>query len=85
MDADMIDRTSGVPPWRQLLAILTRQIEEGTLTGALRGERHLAAEFGVSAASLRKALAALREAGLVETTRGYGSRVLPPGERPGAR
>jgi DNA-binding GntR family transcriptional regulator len=81
MDEDQIDHASGVQPWRQLLAILARQIEDGTRTGALPGERHLAAEFGVSAASLRKALAALRDAGLVETVTGFGSRILPPEER----
>ena len=81
MDEDKIDRASGVQPWRQIAAILTRQIEAGTLTGALPGERQLAAEFGVSAASLRKALDALRRAGLIETIPGWGSRVVPPGER----
>lgn len=84
MDEDKIDRGSGVQPWRQLLAILTRQIEEGR-SGALPGERQLAAEYGIAQASVRKALEALREAGLVETIAGYGSRILPPGERPGAR
>jgi|HubBroStandDraft_2_1064218.scaffolds.fasta_scaffold1350371_1 GntR family transcriptional regulator len=82
MDADSVDHGSGVQPWRQVLAILTRQIEDGTRTGALPGERHLAAELGVSPLSVRKALEALRNAGLVETTRGYGSRVLRPEERP---
>src|SRR5829696_7892374 len=35
-------------------------------------ERHLADRLGVSRATLREAMAALREAGLVETTRGRG-------------
>jgi GntR family transcriptional regulator len=81
MDADKIDRASGVRPRFQALAILTRQISEGR-TGALPGERHLAAELGCSTASLRWALEELRKAGLIETTRGYGSRVLRPEERP---
>jgi DNA-binding GntR family transcriptional regulator len=82
MDEDMINRASGVPPWRQLLAVLTDRIEDGTLPGkALPGERHLAEQYGISQLSVRKALAALREAGWVETTPGYGSRVLTPAER----
>jgi GntR family transcriptional regulator len=81
MDANQIDHASGVQPWRQLLAILTRQIEAGERTGALPGERHLAAEFGVSPQSLRKALRALRDAGLIETITGWGSRIVGPEER----
>lgn len=39
---------------------------------ALPAERELAERLGVSRATLREAMAALREAGLVETTRGRG-------------
>lgn len=83
MDADnVIDHGSGVLPWLQLLAILTRQIEDGTLPGkALPGERRLAAEYGISELSVRKALKVLRDDDWVETTRGFGSRVLTPEER----
>lgn len=77
----MIDPASGVQPWRQLLRILTEQIDEGTLTGALPGERRLAEEYGISSGSVRRALAALRDAGLIETVAGWGSRVLEPDER----
>ena len=39
---------------------------------ALPSERHLSERLNVSRATLREAMAALREAGLVETTRGRG-------------
>jgi DNA-binding GntR family transcriptional regulator len=82
MQPDMINRASGVPPWEQLLASLYEQIEAGTLPGtALPGERHLAAQYGISPSSVRKALGALRADGWVKTTPGYGSRVLTPEER----
>lgn len=42
------------------------------LGSTLPSERELAARLGVSRATLREAMAALREAGLVETTRGRG-------------
>lgn len=42
------------------------------LGSALPSERDLAARLAVSRATLREAMAALREAGLVETTRGRG-------------
>jgi DNA-binding GntR family transcriptional regulator len=81
MDAGMIDPASGVQPWRQLATILTRQIQDGTRTGALPGERHLAEEYGISGGSVRRALKALREAGYIETIPGWGSRILSPEER----
>jgi DNA-binding GntR family transcriptional regulator len=81
MDAGMIDPASGVQPWRQLLRILTEQIDNGTLTGALPGERRLSDEYRISSGSVRKALAALRDAGYIETVPGWGSRVVPPEER----
>jgi GntR family transcriptional repressor for pyruvate dehydrogenase complex len=42
------------------------------LGSTLPSERELAARLGVSRATLREAMAALRQAGLVETTRGRG-------------
>lgn len=57
----------------------------------LPAERELAGLLGVSRATLREAMAALREAGLVETTRGRGGgtvvtlRPRSPGARAAAR
>src|SRR6476619_3580297 len=42
------------------------------LGSTLPPERDLAAQLGVSRATLREAMAALRQAGLVQTTRGRG-------------
>ena len=81
MGEEQIDRASGVQPYRQLAGILRRQIEGGTRAGALPSEKQLAAQFGVSPASTRKALATLREAGLIETIPGWGSYVVPPEDR----
>jgi GntR family transcriptional repressor for pyruvate dehydrogenase complex len=46
------------------------------LGSALPSERELAARLGVSRATLREAMAALREAGLVETRRGRGGGTM---------
>jgi len=82
MDADLIDHDSGVQPWLQMLAIFRRQIEDGTLPGrGLPGERRLAAQYGISTISVRRALAVLRDDDWIETTKGYGTRVLTPEER----
>lgn len=51
----------------------------------LPAERDLAARLQVSRATLREAMAALREAGLVETTRGRGSVVTLRPRTPSAR
>lgn len=57
------------------------------LGSALPSERQLAELLGVSRATLREAMAALREAGLVETTRGRagGTVVTLKPRTPGAR
>jgi GntR family transcriptional regulator len=77
MDANQVDHGSGVLPWLQVLAILRRQIEDGTLPGkGLPGERQYAAQLGVSSLSLRRALKVLRDEGWIETIPGFGSRVV---------
>lgn len=78
-----LDRSSGLPPYRELARILRDRIERGDLAGKLPGEMTLAAEYQVGKGTIRKALRLLREAGLVETHHGYGSRVVPPEERGG--
>lgn len=83
MGTDSIDRNSGIPAYRQLAAILARQIEAGGLAGQLPAEVDLADEWGVAHGTVRKALEVLRDAGLVRTAAGLGSFVIPPGERGG--
>jgi DNA-binding GntR family transcriptional regulator len=70
-----IDRDSGTPPWRQLAAILRDRIEAGEVTGMLPSERYLSQEHEVAMSTVRKALALLREEGLVVTAPGWGSSV----------
>jgi GntR family transcriptional regulator len=83
VDADGIDRNSGLPPYRELARQLRQQIMSGQLRGRLPSELELAASWRVGKGTVRKALQLLREQGLVETHHGYGSRVLPPEERGG--
>lgn len=75
-----IDLDSPVPRYRQLADYLRRQIAAGTLTGRLPGEKHLMQDYGLSQGTVRKALAILRDEGLVETTAGLGTYVVskPP-------
>jgi len=84
VDAEKINQAGGLPPYQQLAGILRRRIERGELAGRLPSEVTLGQQFGVSKSTVRKALRVLREAGLIGTSQGWGSRVLSPGERPGA-
>lgn len=81
----MIDPDAAMPVWMQLRDVLKTEIESGTRAGRLPGEKHLAAQFGVAPGTVRKALKALRDAGLIETYAGRGSEIVPPEKRPGGR
>ena len=90
---------STVPPWEpqigpayryaQVAAHLATRIRSGELPlgSRLAGEQSLREEYGVSLDTIRKALARLREEGLVVTTPSLGTfvvRELPPAsENPG--
>jgi GntR family transcriptional regulator len=73
----MINRSSSVPPWEQLAAILRNRIESGELQP---GDRipsviTLAQEYDLAAGTVRKALAQLQREGLVESRVGWGTFV----------
>lgn len=72
---------SAVPPWRQVADDLRRRIESGEFPpGApLPSLTALEADYRVSKTTARKAIGALREAGLVESVRGWGTFVREPG------
>lgn len=68
---------SVTPPWRHLADDLRRRIGSGEFPpGApLPSLAALSAEYGVGRTTARKAVAELREAGLVESVRGWGTFV----------
>lgn len=70
-----IDREAGTV-WRQVAAALRRRIAGAEFTGRLPAERDLAYEYQTTVTTVRKALALLREEGLIETEHGWGSRVV---------
>lgn len=78
----MINHDLPVPPYQQLAGILRRRIEAGDITGRLPSEKTLVQEFGLAQNTVRRALDALRDEGLVVTVQGLGSFVRqgpPPG------
>jgi DNA-binding GntR family transcriptional regulator len=82
--AGSIDREAGTV-WRQIAADLRRRISAGEWAVRLPSERDLAFEYQTALTTVRKALALLRDEGLIETEHGWGSRVVhgdsPPPER----
>lgn len=67
----------------QIADVITARIEEGTYPpeGRLPAELELTAEFGAARVTIRQAIGELRRRGLVETTHGKGTFVVPPEER----
>jgi GntR family transcriptional regulator len=79
----MIDPMGPVPPYRQLAGILRERIRTGKLrAGARLTELDITEEFEVARNTARRALAVLREEGLIYTVPTRGSYVgkHPPAE-----
>lgn len=76
----VIDKTSGVPAYRQVAADLRAKIESGEYApGApIPSERELVASYGVSRPTVRDAIGELRAAGVVVAEHGRGVFVRPP-------
>lgn len=68
-----IDHGSGVPAYRQLAREIRARIERGEIQGRLPGEKWWMQESGLALGTVRKAIALLRDEGVVFTTRGLGT------------
>jgi DNA-binding transcriptional regulator YhcF (GntR family) len=80
----IIDRDSGEPPWMQLRDNLRDAIASGELAGRLPSARQLGqANDDLALGTVNKALAALRDEGLIRSRAGWGWVVVPEAERPG--
>ena len=73
-----IDHDAGMPVWRQLADILRGQIERGEIAPGklLPSTRVLMQTYGVSDGTVKRAVAALRDEGLVESVVGRGVYVI---------
>jgi GntR family transcriptional regulator len=74
---DRIDPLGPLPPYRQIAAILRRRIESGQYPPDTRipTESELVEAFEVARTTARRAIAALREEGLIYTVPQRGSYV----------
>lgn len=77
MTDDRIDPIAPLPPYRQIAGILRRRIESGQYPPDTRipTESELMEAFEVARTTARRAIAALREEGLVYTVPQRGSYV----------
>ncbi|MEU5994829.1 GntR family transcriptional regulator [Spirillospora sp. NPDC047418] len=71
-----------VPKYAQLAGVLRQRIESGALAPGdpIPSETALEAEFDLARGTIRKAVAMLREEGVIVTTRGKGSYVADQSE-----
>ncbi|MFJ1708586.1 GntR family transcriptional regulator [Kitasatospora sp. NPDC088346] len=76
-----IDPRGRVAPYLQVADAIRREIGAGQYgaDGPIPSESELCTRFGVARETARRAVATLREQGLVETVRGRGSFVVPQG------
>lgn len=73
----VLDRQVGVPFWKTIANELRRRIKVGMYgPETLIVESRLAVEFGTTRITVRKAMSALRDEGLIATEVGVGSRVI---------
>jgi GntR family transcriptional regulator len=72
-----IDYRGEVPPHRQIAAWIVSRVDVGELTEGqpIPSEKELQDTFGVARTTARRAIAYLREAGVVRTVAGRGSYV----------
>lgn len=75
----MVDPQSPELAYMQVARLLTAKIESGELARRMPAERALAEEYEVSYGTVRRAIAVLRDKGLVRSVHGRGTFVA---ERP---
>ena len=69
------DRSSPASLWSQVRADMRRRCTDGTFDGGVPGEKALSQEYGVSRHTVREALRALRDEGVIRSQRGRMSTV----------
>ncbi len=71
-----LDHDSPDPLYEQLAAVIRGQIERGELTGRVPSAKTLAQRYEVAVGTAERALAVLREAGLIRSAIGRGHFVV---------
>ena len=72
----VIDHDSATPLYLQVADLLRRQIEDGALTARLPSVKSLSQEHGISHITAEKALAVLKDEGIIHSVIGKGYYVV---------
>lgn len=75
MTSPPIDRSDPLPLWAQVLTNLRRRLQAGEFQERFPTDEQLVAEYEVSRQTVREAVRRLADEGLLERTRGRGTRV----------
>jgi DNA-binding GntR family transcriptional regulator len=76
-----IDHDAEEPLYLQLAAILRSAIGSGELDRRVPSVKTLTQQYGIAQGTAERALAVLREEGLIRSRMGRGHFVVPPAER----
>ena len=76
-----VDHEAPTPLYIQVADVLRDQISKGTLTGRVPSAATIAQQYEVAKGTAERALAILRDEGLIRSVMGRGHFVVPPGER----
>jgi GntR family transcriptional regulator len=74
----VLDHDSPVPLWQQLAGILRDKIESGEITGRVPSILTVAQTYEVGHSTAQRALAVLRDEGLITGSQGRGYYVTRP-------
>jgi DNA-binding GntR family transcriptional regulator len=76
-----VDHDAPTPLYVQVADILRDQISKGTLAGRVPSVATIAQQYEVAKGTAERALAILRDEGLIRSVMGRGHFVVPPAER----
>ena len=76
-----VDHDAPTPLYVQVADVLRDQINKGTLSGRVPSVATIAQEYEVAKGTAERALAILREEGLIRSVMGRGHFVVPAAER----
>jgi DNA-binding GntR family transcriptional regulator len=77
----VVDHDAAEPLYNQVAAVLRGQINSGKLIGRVPSAATLAQQYEVAKGTAERALAILRDEGLIRSVMGRGHFVVPPAER----
>ena len=77
----VVDHGAPEPLYLQVAAVLRGQIKDGRLSGRVPSAATIAQEYEVAKGTAERALAILRDEGLIRSVMGRGHFVVPPAER----